>query len=275
MGYGKKLRLGHIFDAKTDTALIVLIDHPVVAYFEELEDPRERIKILAEGGANAFLLRRGLAKFASSEYAGRAALILRVSCASGLRNKLSEEIFVSTVEEALRLGADAVAATLFVGSEREPEDLQNLGFLSDACDEWDMPLLGEMMPIGGKDALPYDGPYSVDDLRLAVRFGAEEGVDFIKTHYTGDPVSFRKVVKYSTVPIVIAGGPKKETVKGTLEMVKEALDAGAAGICMGRNLWGYKDPQGLLRALIKVMREKTSVEQAMKELSKDTKKINK
>lgn len=264
---GKKLRLGRIFDPKTETALIVPMDHPVAGYFEALEDPREKIKSLADAGVNAFLFRRGLAKFAASEYKGRSALILRVTSSTGLRNKLSEEIFVSTVEEALRLGADAIAATVFVGSPREPEDLRNLGLIADACDEWNMPLLGEMIPIGGKEALPYDGPYSMEDVRLAVRIGAEEGCDFIKTHYTGDSESFKKVVKYSTVPIVIAGGQKKDTVEGTLEMVKGAIDAGAAGICMGRNLWGYKDSLSLLRAIRKIMWEHTSVKEAIKELS--------
>jgi len=264
---GKKIRLRRIFDTKTNTTLIVPMDHAVEAYFKQLEEPGKIIKEVINAGANALLLRRGLAKLASPHYMGQAGLILRVSCATGLRNKLTEQILVSSVEEALRLGADAVAITVFVGSQRETEDLRWLGMLSDECDKWGMPLLGEMLPIGGEGSIPFDGPYNADDVRLAVRVGMEEGVDFIKTYYTGDIESFKKVVKYANVPVVIAGGPKVKTIYDLLKMVKDAMDSGASGASIGRNIWMYEDPASLVKALLKIIREKASVNEAMKELN--------
>lgn len=265
---GKKLRLSRIFDPKTKTTLICPMDHAIGEYVPELADPREIVKIIAEAGANAFMMRRGLAQFTGTQFAGKTGLILRITASTGLRGKFTENTCVSTVEEAVRLGADAVGFCTFVGSERETTELRNLGLISDACDEWGMPLLGEMIPIGGKDVVPYDGPYTTDEVRLAVRTGAEEGADFIKTYYTGDPESFREVVKYSPVPIVIAGGPREKDMRTILERVKGAMDAGAAGISMGRKLWGYKKPAALTKALAKIIREKASVEEAIRELEK-------
>lgn len=263
---GKKTRMRRIFEPITNTSLIIPMDHPVEGYFPELEDPRKIIEELANAGVNAFLLRRGLAKFTSLQYIGRAALILRITSATSLRNKVTEQVFVSSVEEALRLGADAVAATIFVGSEREIEDLRYFGIIADECDKWSVPLLGEMIPIGGKDSTPYDGPYTAEDVRQAVRVGCEEGADFIKTHYTGDIESFRKVIKYSTVPVVIAGGPKVENITDILKMAKDGMEAGAAGFAMGRKIWTYKDPPALTRALLKIIRDKVGVEEAEKVL---------
>ena len=260
---GKEIRLRRIFDQNTGTTLIVPMDHPVEGYFKELEDPRPTISALTKVGVNAFLLRRGLARFAAQEYAGKASLILRVTGSSGLHYPATELTFVTKVEEAVRMGADAVAATIFVGSKREAEDLAAFGALSDACDEWGMPLLGEMMPIGGEKSIPYDGPYTVEEVKIAVRVGCEEGADFIKTYYTGDPIGFREVVKYSTVPVVIAGGPKANTTKDVLVMVRGAMDAGARGIAMGRKIWGSKDPTSLARALCKIIREDVNVDEAL------------
>jgi fructose-bisphosphate aldolase/2-amino-3,7-dideoxy-D-threo-hept-6-ulosonate synthase len=260
---GKELRLKRIFDQKTATTMIVPMDHPVEGYFKELEDPRSIISSLANAGVNGFLLRRGLATFARNEYAGKASLILRMTCCSGLHYPSTDLTFVSNVQEAIRMGADAVVATIFVGSKREIEDLAAFGALSDACDEWGIPLLGEMMPIGGEKSTPYDGPYTVEEVKVATRVGCEEGADFIKTYYTGDSTGFREVVKYSTVPVIVAGGPKANTVEEVLTMVKGAMDAGAKGIAMGRKMWGSQDPVGLAKALSKIIREGADVNQAL------------
>ena len=166
------------------------------------------------------------------------------------------------------MGADAVIPNIFVGSQRELEDLHNLGILSDACDEWGMPLMVEAMPIGGPNIKPFEGPYDVDELCIAVRTAAEEGADFVKTFYTGDSLSFRKITNYSTVPIVIAGGPKANAIEDVLRMVDGAIKGGAKGIALGRKVWGSKNPPATLRVLKKIVRENLAVEAAISELSR-------
>ncbi len=259
--------MNRILDPVTKTTIIIPMDHAVEGYFEQLEDPRKLIQSLVDAGVNGFLMRRGLAKFSSLQFAGRVGFIYRITSATSLRNKVTDQSFVTTVEEAIRLGADAVAATVFVGSEDEKEDLRMFGLIADECDKWGIPLLGEMMPIGTKDAVPFDGPYSYEDVRIAVRVGCEEGADMIKTYYTGDPESFKKIVRYSTVPVTIAGGPKIRNVIDILKMVKEVMNSGAVGICMGRKIWTYENPPALVRALLKIMVDKASVEEARIELS--------
>lgn len=271
MFVGKKLRMSRIFDVETKTTIICPMDHGVEGFFPELEDVQPLIESISRAGVNAFLLRRGIARTAWTGFAGRSSLILRITSSSSLRNRPTEQTLVSSVKEGLRLGADAVASTIFVGADSEPLDARNLGMIADACEKWGMPFLGETMPIGGKESTPYDGPYTAEDVCLAARYGAEEGCDFIKTYYTGDPESFRKVVKYCPVPVVIAGGPPARTSKEVLEMVRGAIDAGAAGVAIGRKVWGSPNPAGLVRAMKKIIREKASLEEVLLELEKGKK----
>lgn len=268
MTAGKSLRLSRIFDPRSKTTVIVPMDHPLEGYFPELTDPSPLIASLADAGANAFLLRKGTARRALQSYAGKASLILRCTSATSLRNKLAEQAYTASVEEAVRLGADAVVPNIFIGSGRELEDLHSLGILSDACDEWGMPLMVEAMPIGGKESSPFEGPYEVDDLRVAVRSAAEEGADLVKTYYSGDPESFRKITSYSTVPVVIAGGPKAHAVADILRMVDGAMKGGAKGIALGRKVWGSENPPVILRVLEKMVRESLPVQTAISELDR-------
>src|SRR5262249_31428879 len=111
------------------------------------------------------------------------------------------------------------------------------------------------------------GPYAVDDLRVAVRVASEEGADIIKTWYTGDPVSFRKVLDYSLVPVVVAGGARDGSDRAVLEMVHGAMAAGACGGAMGRKIWQAVDPVRLVNAVSAVIRRGASVEDALEILA--------
>jgi DhnA family fructose-bisphosphate aldolase class Ia len=91
---------------------------------------------------------------------------------------------------------------------------------------------------------------------------SEEGADFIKTWYTGDPDSFRRVIDYSLVPVLVAGGPKANNERDVLEMVRGAMDAGASGIAMGRKIWQSRDPAAMAGALAAIIRHGASVDQA-------------
>jgi fructose-bisphosphate aldolase/2-amino-3,7-dideoxy-D-threo-hept-6-ulosonate synthase len=242
------------------------MDHAVDGFFPELAEPDSLIASLADVRPNAFLLRRGTAELFSRCFAGKAALIVRVTCATGLRGKVMEQSYTLSVEEAVRIGADAVSPIVFVGSDREPEDLHNLGILTDKCREWGMPLMGEILPVGNAEATPFQGPYTAEDLRAAVRVAGEEGCDFVKTHYTGDPASFSEVTRYSTVPVVVAGGPKADTLEETLRMVDGALRGGAKGVALGRKVWASPNPPATLKALRQIIHEGRNVENVIAEL---------
>jgi fructose-bisphosphate aldolase / 2-amino-3,7-dideoxy-D-threo-hept-6-ulosonate synthase len=266
---GKTLRLGRLFDADSNTSMILPMDHGVEEpVYSELERPTDLIASLARAGVNAFLMRRGLAAFAADTIAGRAGWVQRLTGRTGLSPGLeTEQLVFASVEEALRNGADAVVPTFFLGPDTEAVQLPKLGAIADECSRLGIPLLAEIFPVGGPDATPYDGPYTVDDMRVAVRVASEEGADFIKTWYTGDPESFRRVIDYSLVPVLIAGGPKARNERDVLEMVRGAMDAGAAGIAMGRKIWQSRDPAAMAGALAAIIREGASVDEAAKLLS--------
>lgn len=270
---GKQLRLGRIIDPDTGTVVIVPIDHPIEdPGLVELNDPVSVVRRLAPIGPDAFLMRRGAAAAAASAYAGRAGWAQRLTgrtglSASGMAHGDTRQLVLASVEEAAWNGADAVVPTFFFGPDTEDSALPLLGKISDACNRHNLPLIAELFPIGGPDAIAYDGPYSVNDMRLAVRIASEEGADLIKTYYTGDAESMAKVVEYSFIPIIIAGGPNTGGARGTLQMIADAKSAGVAGVAFGRRVWASSNPEGMLRAIIRVVRNGDSVDDAMTELA--------
>lgn len=267
---GKSFRIAHLFDPTIDDAAMVIpMDHPVEAYYPQMEDPAELIDSLINAGATGFLLNRGMASLVAPVIAGRAGWILRITISHGLRGKPLEQIFATTVETALRLGADAVCPTIFLGCEDTRADIEALGRLADDCDKWGMPLCAETFPAGlkGEDSVPLGKASFVEESRLACRIGAEWGADFIKANYTGTSESFRKVVDNCPIPILVAGGPKLDSPRQVLEMVKGIMDAGAAGTIMGRNIWQYANPAAMMRAIALIVREDATIEEAEAELN--------
>jgi fructose-bisphosphate aldolase/2-amino-3,7-dideoxy-D-threo-hept-6-ulosonate synthase len=263
-GMGKELRLARIMDPDTRTTIILPMDHAIEESFDELVRPRELVAELARAGVDAFLMRRGLAAYARDAFAGRAGWIQRITGRSGLsRGRDLEQLVLGSIEEAARNGADAVVPTFFLGPDTEAEQLTALALMSDECNRLGLPLVAEIFPAGDPGAAPYEGPYSVEDMRLAVRIASEEGADLIKTWYTGDPESFREVIDYSLVPVVVAGGARRGGDRGLLEMVAGAMEAGAAGVAVGRRVWQSPAPAATVRALQAIVRERAPVEHAL------------
>jgi fructose-bisphosphate aldolase/2-amino-3,7-dideoxy-D-threo-hept-6-ulosonate synthase len=256
--------MGRLFDRASGTSIIIPMDHGIEeAGYTQLEDPRQLVADMADAGVDAFLMRRGLARFTAASYAGKAGWIQRITGRTGLAKNDADQLQVASVEGAMRSGADAVVPTVFLGGETEKAHLPLIGMLADECNKHGMPLLVEVFPTGDKNAVPYDGPYTVADMRIAVRSACEEGADFIKTWYTGDPATFSEVVAYATVPVLIAGGPKARDERQVLEMVKGAMEGGAKGVAMGRKIWQSANPVGVLRGLQLIIRHGASVDDAM------------
>ena len=246
MESGKTRRLGRIFrdDGKT---VIVPMDHGVsVGPIEGLVDVRKTVNHVAKGGADAILVHAGLAKTVDTAELG---LILHLSGATRLTNEPNWKMQLCTVKEAVRLGADAVSVHINVGSEHEQDMLDNFSRVLDKCDDYSMPLLAMMYPRGPK----IRDEHSYEVVSHAARLGYELGADIVKTNYTGDVESFRNVVKSARVPIVVAGGPKANSVSECLRLVYESIEAGAAGVSIGRNVFQHQDPSVMTRALAEIV----------------------
>ncbi|MHA1410233.1 MAG: 2-amino-3,7-dideoxy-D-threo-hept-6-ulosonate synthase [Candidatus Odinarchaeia archaeon] len=256
---GKKIRLSRILE--NGKAVIIPMDHGVSSGpIEGIKNIEETIKKLEKGGATAILTHKGILR--SLTEVPKTGMIVHFSASTSLSPDTNWKVLVGSVEEAVKLGADAVSVHVNIGCEKEPEMLMKLGWFSEACEEWQIPLLAMMYPRGGNVKDPYD-PKTVAHV---ARVGAELGADLIKTNYTGSPETFSEVVDGCPVPVVIAGGPKMDSDKAVLEMVKGAMDAGAKGISMGRNVFQHKNVVGITKALRKIIVNNASVDDAMKEL---------
>ncbi len=259
---GKAIRLERIMNRNTKKTVIVPMDHGVsMGPIKGLIDIRDTINKVAEGGANAILGHVGFPLHGHRGYGKDIGLILHLSGSTSLGPNPNNKVPINTVEHALKLGADAVSIHVNIGADNEEEQLQNLGRVSRDCREWGMPLLGMMYARGAKVKSEHD----VDVIKLAARVGAELGVDIIKTNYTGDIDSFREVIKGALgVPVVIAGGPKMSTDRDIIQMAHDAIQAGASGTSIGRNVFQHNNPTKIIMAIVAVVHKNASVEEAVR-----------
>lgn len=266
---GKKLRLNRIFQ-RDGRVLVVAMDHAsVFGSMAGLEKPGETINRVIEGGADAIMTTFGIIRQFYHLMQGRVGVILRVDggpSSYGLDAFLTkgEWNLLYSVEEAIKLGADGVIAMAFLGVPSEGAILKGLANVAERCQDWGIPLLAETLPILSEKI---NNPYDAEHVSVAARIGQEYGADFIKTNYTGSPESFSKVTGVCAVPVLIAGGPKMDSPRDVLEVVKGSVDSGGKGVVFGRNIWQYKDPAAMTRAIASIVHEGATVTKALKELS--------
>ena len=263
MESGKTRRLRRIM--RTDSkSFIIAMDHGVtLGPVRGLENMQETVKRVVSGGADAVLVHKGIAKHVDTQGSG---LIVHVSASTKLGGKPNLKVGVCTLEEAVRLGADAVSAHINIGSEDEGKMLEFLGSLSEQCDSYGIPLLAMMYPRGPN--IKDENEYEV--VSHAARIGAELGADVVKTVYTGDTNSFRRVVQSCPVPVVVAGGPRMKTDMDVLELGESSMKAGAAGLSFGRKVFQHDKPEAMSRALAAIVHEHANAKDASRLLEGST-----
>ncbi len=263
---GKQIRMERIFNRNTKKTVIVPMDHGVtVGPIEGLIDMKKTVNAIASGGANAIVVHKGIVRAGHRGGGKDVGLIIHLSGSSTLSPYPNAKTLICTVEEAIKIGADAVSIQVNVGNANDNEMLRDLGQTARIASEWGIPLLAMMYPRGEKIKNEYD----TEIIRHVARLGAELGADIVKCSYTGDPESFRRVVEGCPVPVVIAGGPKMSSDRDLLTMVRDAVDAGAAGISIGRNIFQHKNPQHMTATLSRMVHRRYSVEEALEYLSKE------
>ncbi|MHA1804785.1 MAG: 2-amino-3,7-dideoxy-D-threo-hept-6-ulosonate synthase [Promethearchaeota archaeon] len=260
---GKQIRIERIINRKTKRTIIIPMDHGLtLGTIKGLENLAEMVDKVAMGGANAVLEHSGMVGAGHRKYGKDIGLIIHLSGATSLAPDPNKKVLVCTVERALKMGADGVSIHVNIGADDEPEMLKDAQKVVESCREWGVPLLAMMYP-RGKKIKDENNPEVVN---IAVRVGAELGADIVKTNYTGDIDSFKYIVKGVHVPVIIAGGPKMDTVKDLLQMVHDSIEAGGAGVAFGRNVFQSENPTELVRALFKIIHENYTVEEVLKEL---------
>ncbi|HEY7110231.1 MAG TPA: 2-amino-3,7-dideoxy-D-threo-hept-6-ulosonate synthase [Nitrososphaeraceae archaeon] len=259
MGIGKAIRISRLLN--NNRMLCIPLDHGMTnGPISGIENAHKIIYDCENSGLTCIIVNKGIIK--SFPRPPNLGIIAHMSSSTSLGPAPNRKMIMGSVEEAIRLGADAVSVHINIGSKEEPEMLQNLGMISDKSTEWNIPLIAMMYPRGENIKNPHDETV----VSHVARIGAEAGADIVKTVYTGDPKTFRRVVKGCPVPIVIAGGPKASTDSEILAMCVGAMEAGAIGVTFGRNIFQHRNPRGLLNALSEIIFEGKKPKGVSKEL---------
>jgi class I fructose-bisphosphate aldolase len=245
---GKQIRLGRIVGRDRRTVIVPVDQSITSGPIAGLDGIGRTIRKVLEGQPDAMIMHRGPVA-AGLWHPGTAGLIVHLSAATQLSGDAQVKTVVCSVEEAVHLGADAVSVhiSLGMGNERDNRALTDFGKVSDACARWGMPLLA-MMYVYGK---PLED--QAEAIIHAARIGGELGADLIKVNYTGDPASFRRLIDTSYAPVVIAGGSADGDGRDLLTQIELAMSLGAAGVCIGRNVFQHPDPSKMVRAISAVV----------------------
>ncbi len=273
MNPGKEIRMTRLFNLKSKRMVLVTMDHGIcINPIKEIGDPVKVVRGVVEGGADAILLTPGIAKLAYQELLGKASLMVRIDgTATSIGPDLTNDELICSVESALSSGADAVATFGVIGVPREAQLSHKIGQVSEECERLGMPQMVEVIP---KDILTHQfadraerrWPSDPEVVKYSARVAAELGADIVKGYYTGDPATFREVIEYCPVPYVVLSGPASNDMEVFLRFVREAMDCGARGVSVGRNVWTYKDPTALTRAICRIVHDDTPVTEALKEM---------
>jgi 3-hydroxy-5-phosphonooxypentane-2,4-dione thiolase len=248
-----KNRLSRIIKPETGRTVMLAVDH---GYFmgptRKLEEPRKTVEPLL-AHSDAIMCTRGVLR-TSINPESNVPIVLRVSGgASIIGDSLTNEAITTSLSDAVRLNVAAMAVSIFVGSVHEHQTLTNLGKLVNEGEEHGIPVLA--VTAVGKELEKRDARY----LALACRIAAELGAHFVKTYYCED---FEKVVKGCPVPLVVAGGPKLETEMDAFQLAHDAIQDGAVGVDMGRNIWQSEHPVPMIKAIREIVHGGATVREA-------------
>ncbi len=260
LDWGMKNRLARIFNPTSGRTVMLAIDH---GYFQGPTTGLERIdvKILPIAPyADTLMLTRGILRSQIPPSYGKS-IVLRASGGPSILKELSNEHLALDMEDAIRLNAAALAVQVFIGGEYETQSVHNMPRLVDMGSRYGIPILA--VTAVGKD-MARDARY----FRLACRMCAELGAHYVKTYYIPD--GFETVTASCPVPIVMAGGKKIPELEA-LNMAYNAVQAGAAGVDMGRNIFQSEAPMAMIQAVGAVVHENLPPQQAY-EMYRDLKK---
>jgi fructose-bisphosphate aldolase, class I len=266
MYLGKSIRLGRLFDDGSGRLLAITLDHAIArGVLPGLVDVESAVASVAAGQPDAITLQKGIAArvFSPAYAAAGISLIVKASSYSPFHPTLDTP--TATVEEAVRLGADAISVGMLVGEANQAQQLTHLSSVAREAEALGLPLAAHIYPRG--EGLKGE-PRSVENVQYAVRAGAEVGVDVIKTEYTGSAESFAEVVRAARpAKVVLAGGSPGGELRDYFQMTADALAAGAAGFTYGRFVWQHPRPARVVEALRLIVHGNESVDVALRHVA--------
>ncbi len=241
-------------------SVVIAMDHGItdgaVAGFE---DPEKVLEQVIAGGADAILTSIGIARHFSKQLKD-VGLLIRCDGATSPLLEHPRELIIP-VDDILAAGADAAAAMYFPGIANGRNSTIYFPRLATEAHRWNIPVMAEALPYGFE---AHSDARKVDPVADTCRMAAESGADIVKTFYTGECESFRKVIRSCYVPVLVLGGPKTQSDREFLDSIRGALDAGASGVVIGRNVWQAASPIDMTRALVALVHQDASVDDALR-----------
>ena len=261
MTVGTDARLDRI--GRNGRIINIPMDHGItIGATDGLRDIESTIDAVTRAGADSVLTQKGLAPRVHPNKNGTG-YVVHCNASTTMGPDPNDKRITCTVEEALRAGADAVSLHLNVGSNHEPEQIEDLAELVADAGRYGLPVLA-MTYARGANLDGEDPEHDADYLAHAVRLGEELGADVLKTAYSGDAESFERVVTATAKPVIVAGGSPRSD-RAMLEQVRGGMDAGAIGVSTGRSAFQHRDPAAYVRAVSKIVHDDAGVEEALSE----------
>ncbi|MGQ0668944.1 MAG: hypothetical protein ACT4PO_04605 [Actinomycetota bacterium] len=268
---GKAMRLKRVIDP-AGVSVICALDHGMTSpqFLEPLADIGSRTAEAIAGGANVIMMSKGMIRLAEPAFSRETSLALLVSASANPDGARPEIVQIAEVEEALRLGADAVVLFTALGGDTEPGMVRILSAVGRECADLGMPFIAEAeFPTTYASVEDLKAQYGFEYLRRNVRLCAELGADIVKTNWPGDQDSFGKLVEATSgIPVVLAGGSRLDDWE-LLSRMEAAVSAGAIGCSVGRNIFMHSSPEAITRALSRVIRDRLSAEKAHEALQEE------
>ncbi len=251
-------RFHRLFDTDKRSVMIAMDHGSTEGVMKGFEDPRRLLEQVIAGGADVILTTVGIARHFSKELSN-VALMIRCDGATSPLLERPRELLVDA-DTLLALGADAAAAMYFPGTPHGHGSTIYFPKLASQAHRWNIPVMAEALPYGFEQ---HPEARSADALAAACRMSVENGADLVKTFYTGDRESFRRVIDTCYAPVLALGGPRTNSDEEFLETIRGAMDAGAMGVVIGRNVWQASSPLAMTRALAALVHHDVSVADAM------------
>lgn len=236
---GTKRRLRRLFDKKSGNSLILALDHGAnEGMIEGMGAIPSILEKLSTSGAQGVILNKGLARHFSPLIPEDVNLIIQVNAGTRHGSPAYNKNIVCSIQEALRIGADAVSIHVNIGNELEDRMLMDMGEVTDEAHQLGLPVLATVLAKGNQIVNEHDSSL----VAHCIRIGAELGPDIVAVAYPDNGDAFRKAVEASPIPVLVTGGPLGQTEEGSLNITMRGLQSGCRGCCIGRNIFQTEDP---------------------------------
>jgi fructose-bisphosphate aldolase/2-amino-3,7-dideoxy-D-threo-hept-6-ulosonate synthase len=271
MSVGKAMRMKRVID-EAGVSVICALDHGMTSptFLEPLADIEARARETVAGGANVIMMSKGMIRRARDAFAPTTSLAMLLSASATPDAERPTIVQIAEVEEALVAGADAVVLFTALGGGEEAAMIEILAGVGRECEALGMPFIAEAeFPTTYATVEELKQAYGFEYLRRNVRLCAELGADIVKTNWPGDQDSFARCVEAANgVPVVLAGGSRLEDDE-LLTRMQLAMEAGAIGCSVGRNIFMHPNPEAITRALARVIRERWPADKALATLQEE------